>query len=246
MKISIITATYNSSQTLNSVVKSLKQQTFQDFEWVVVDGSSTDDTVEKVRSSGLNYKLLSEKDKGIYDALNKGVAMASGDIISFLHSDDFFENENVLKEIMTQFQKTDADGIYGNLKYVSSNNISKVIRFWKSQPFQINNLKKGWMPPHPTLFLKKEVYQKHGSFDLTFAIAADYDFMLRIFKDHELNFKYIPIVITNMRTGGASNSYSNLIKKMKEDFKAIRKNDIGRLDVLFFKNTSKIPQLFRR
>ena len=171
--------------------------------------------------------------------------MASGDIIGFLHSDDFFASNDIVNEIASVMKSDSLDGVYGDLQYVDKNNTQIIIRNWKSCDFKPGLLKQGWMPAHPTLFLKKEVYEKHGLFDLTFKIAADYDFMLRIFKDSELKFGYFPKVIVRMRVGGVSNrSLKNIIKKSKEDYKAIRSNDVGNFLTLLRKNVSKIKQVF--
>jgi glycosyltransferase len=247
MKISIITATYNSEKHIQGVIASIASQSYKNIEWVVVDGASKDATVKVIKE---NYtgelNILSEPDKGIYDALNKGLTLATGDIFGFLHSDDFFENEIVIQSIVEQFQQTNCDGVYGDLRYVNAEDTQKIVRYWKSKPFQSNLLKKGWMPAHPTLFLKKEVYQKHGNFDTSFKISADYDFMLRILKDTTLNYAYLPQVITNMRVGGASNALGNIQQKMKEDLKALRQNQIPTPYItLFRKNTSKITQFFK-
>jgi len=247
MKVSIITATYNSEKHIQQVIDSITSQTYSEIEWIVVDGDSKDDTVNIIKSQYTGkLNIISEKDKGIYDALNKGISMAKGDIVGFLHSDDFFENDTVIEKIVKEFKQTKCDGIYGDLKYIDTQDRNKIIRFWKSNPFHIKLLKKGWMPAHPTLFLQKEVYNKHGNFNQEFSIAADYDFMLRILKDKELKFQYLPYVITNMRVGGASNTMKNIKKKMTEDLKAIKNNKIGGVGVLIRKNTSKIGQLFNR
>lgn len=244
MKISIITATCNSLQNLPAVLESISSQTYAQIEWIVIDGNSSDGSKEffDFHSSRIS-KLTCEPDQGIYDALNKGLNQATGDIIGFLHSDDFFENEQVIEQIMSTFQALQCDGVFGDLRYVSKENTRKVIRYWKSRDFDPSLIKDGWMPAHPTLFLKKEVYQKHGQFDLDFKIASDYDFMLRILKDQNLAFAYLPQVITNMRVGGASNTLGNIAFKMKEDWKALRKNKIPLLlRALFLKNVSKIKQ----
>lgn len=247
MKISIITATYNSEKHIKCVINSISAQSYKMIEWVVVDGASKDNTVNIIKQHFTGeLNLISEPDKGIYDALNKGIQMATGDMIGFLHSDDFFENDSVIEQIIEQFKTNCCDGVYGDLRYVSSNDNSNIIRSWKSEPFHPKLLKKGWMPAHPTLFLKKEVYQKHGNFDTTFRIAADYDFMLRILKDTQLSFNYLPIIITNMRVGGASNTIKNICQKMKEDLKALRKNNFRSLPVLILKNVRKIPQFLKK
>jgi glycosyltransferase involved in cell wall biosynthesis len=249
LKISIITATYNSAKTIESTIQSVLSQTYPNIEHIIIDGASKDSTQEIAQNFQNHHpsiRYISELDKGIYDALNKGVQLASGHIIGFLHSDDFFESERVVEEIINSFQSKNYDGVYGDLRYVSSENTTKVFRYWKSRDFDSGLIKNGWMPAHPTLFLKKEVYKKHGLFDLNFKIAADYDFMLRILKDESLAFSYLPLVITNMRVGGASNSFGNLVLKMKEDWKALRKNKIPfRTKTLFLKNVSKIKQFVK-
>ncbi|APG60421.1 glycosyltransferase family 2 protein [Christiangramia salexigens] len=245
MKISIITATYNSAQNISSALNSISSQTYKDLELIVIDGASSDNTVELISNnfSG-ELKIISEKDKGIYDALNKGIQLASGDIIGFVHSDDFLASDSILSTIAEAFNETNADGVYGDLQYVDKENPEKVIRYWESQQFKPELLNRGWMPAHPTLFLKKEVYQKHGLFDLFYKIAADYDMMLRIFKDPELNFKYVPEVFTKMRVGGASNrSIANIKLKSIEDLKALKVNNVQYpYKALFLKNFSKLEQ----
>jgi glycosyltransferase involved in cell wall biosynthesis len=249
VKISIITATYNSDKTIESTIQSVLSQTYPNIEHVLIDGASKDNTLAIVQNYQINHpsiRYISEPDKGIYDALNKGVQVASGDIVGFLHSDDYFENELVIEQIINTFQLQQCDGVYGDLRYVSSENTKKVIRYWKSRDFNSVLIKNGWMPAHPTLFLKKEVYEKHGLFDLDFKIAADYDFMLRILKDESLTFSYLPHVITNMRVGGASNAFGNIALKMKEDLKALKKNKIKfPIRAIFLKNTSKFRQFFK-
>lgn len=245
MKISIITATYNSSANIESALESISGQDFSNIELLIIDGCSKDDTLSKIRRSFKGkVKIISEKDKGIYDALNKGVILSSGNIIGFLHSDDLFASKDILSKIESVFQTENVDGVYGDLQYVDKEVTSKVIRYWKSQFFQPDLLKKGWMPAHPTLFLRKEVYKKHGLFNLDYKIAADYDLMLRIFSDATLKFKYLPQVITKMRVGGASNrSLKNIKIKSKEDLKAIKSNNLKNpYRVLFRKNISKISQ----
>ena len=248
MKISIITATYNSLKHLPAVLQSISSQSYPNIEWIVVDGNSTDGTKEFIEANSSKItNWVSEADKGIYDALNKGISMASGDIIGFLHSDDFFASNDVIQIIIEKFLKEEIDGVYGDLNYVSVMDVNKIIRKWKSRPYKLSLLKNGWMPAHPTLFLKKEVYKKHGQFDLNFKIAADYDFMLRILKDESLAFSYLPQVITNMRVGGASNTVGNLKLKMKEDLRAMAKNNIPfPLFTLIRKNVGKLSQFVKK
>ena len=254
MKISIITATFNSERTIESCLNSVLQQTYSNIEYLIIDGGSNDNTIEKIndlaqKNSGLEIRIVSEPDKGIYDALNKGVSLATGSIIGFVHSDDFLANNDVLSSVLEQFRKDmTIDGVYGDLHYIDKINNEKIIRLWKSCDFNSSLLKSGWMPAHPTLFLRKEIYAKHGQFDLSYEIAADYDFMLRVLKDKVLYFKYLPIVITKMRVGGASNmSFKNIINKSKEDYRAIKENQIGLpISVLIQKNLSKVSQFFNK
>jgi len=243
MKISIITAVYNNKKTIKDAIESVINQTHNNIEYIIIDGGSDDGTVDIVKSYGEKIdKFISEKDGGIYDALNKGLKIATGDAIGFMHSDDIYVDNTIIKKISKEFKNYNLDGIYGNLVYINKNNTSKTVRYWKSEKFDKRLLKKGWMPPHPTLFLKKKIYDKYGNFDTTFRIAADYDFILRIFQKN-LNIKYLPTVFYKMRMGGASNqSIKNIILKSKEDLKALKKNNIGGLSTLFFKNFSKIQQ----
>ena len=253
MKISIITACYNSEKTIEQALQSVASQTYQNIEHIIIDGASTDKTVEiinkyKVQSTKYrveSIKVISESDKGIYEALNKGIALATGNIIGFLHADDLFYNNTVIENIAQAFKSQQTDAVYGNLQYVSKDNTQKVIRNWISKPFLPKLLSKGWMPAHPTLYLKKEVYKKYGNFDLSYNIAADYDFMLRILS-HGIETYFLPEYIVKMRVGGKSNTVKNLMNKMKEDLKALRKNRVGGFYSLFLKNISKLPQFFKK
>ena len=248
MKLTLISATYNSATSVKTCLDSIVSQDYGFLEYLIIDGKSSDDTLNIVKDYQQKFpfiKLISKKDHGIYDALNKGINLASGDIIGFVHSDDFLASKGIINNIVSMITSKNLDGVYGDLQYVDKLNTQKVIRNWKSCDFIPGLLEQGWMPPHPTLFLKKEVYEKHGLFDLSYKISADYDFMLRIFKDTELKFGYLPKVVTKMRVGGASNrSLKNIIKKSKEDYRAIRSNNVGNFLTLIKKNTSKLKQFF--
>jgi glycosyltransferase involved in cell wall biosynthesis len=250
VRVTLITATYNSGASIKTCLDSVVSQDYDVFEYLIIDGKSSDETLSIVEDYQKKYfyiKLISEKDEGIYDALNKGVLLATGDVIGFVHSDDLLASKTVISEIVATLKNEKLDGVYGDLEYVRKEDTSKVVRFWKSRSFNSKLLSKGWMPAHPTLFLKKEVYEKHGFFNLGYKISADYDFMLRILKDDSLKFGYLPKVITKMRVGGASNgSINNIINKTKEDYRAIRSNQIGGWFSILIKNTSKIKQLFIR
>lgn len=245
-KVSIVTATYNSATSIKNCLDSVVSQVYNDLEYLIIDGQSSDDTLNIIKDYQQKYpyiKLISEKDYGIYDALNKGLQLATGDVIGFVHSDDLLATNYIISDIVNQLQNEQLDGIYGDLQYVDKIDLNKVIRLWKSCDFKPRLLKQGWMPAHPTLFLKKEVYKKHGIFDLNYKIAADYDFMLRVLKDNSLKFGYLPKVITKMRVGGASNrSLKNIIQKTKEDYRAIRSNKLGGIYSILRKNTSKLKQ----
>jgi glycosyltransferase len=243
--LTIITATYNALPTLREAYASLFSQTHTDWEWIVVDGASTDGTVEwlsELADPRVNWK--SEKDQGIYDALNKGIARATGEVIGFLHADDLLAGPEVLADISARFQDSQIDGIYGDLQYVSAEN-GRVIRNWKSSAFTLKKLQHGWMPPHPTCYFKKSVYEEIGTFDTSFRIAADYDFLLRSFASGKFQFAYMPLLITRMRIGGASSKWQNLVKKSREDMRALRKNGMRfPLLVLFRKVSGKLGQFF--
>ena len=249
MRVTLITATYNSGASIKTCLDSVVSQDYDVFEYLIIDGKSSDETLSIVEDFQQKYpfiKLISEKDEGIYDALNKGVLLATGDVIGFVHSDDLLASKTVISEIVATLKNEKLDGVYGDLEYVSKEDTSKVVRFWKSRSFNSKLLSMGWMPAHPTLFLKKEVYEKHGFFNLRYKISADYDFMLRILKDDSLKFGYLPKVITKMRVGSSNLSINNIINKTKEDYRAIRSNQIGGWFSILIKNTSKIKQLFIR
>ena len=223
MHLSIITVTYNSLHTLQDAYTSLCDQFYSPWEWVVQDGGSTDGTVAWLESrTDQRIRWVSEKDNGIYDALNKAVRRAKGEWIGLLHADDVYPHDNVLFEVVEAMEGHDA--IYGDLKYVQAADITKVLRHWKSGTFSPTLLRKGWMPPHPTLFLRKEIYAQVGEFDTQFKIAADYDFVLRVFAQPHLKVKYLPQVLMLMRQGGASSKVGNLLAKSKEDLRVLKKN----------------------
>jgi glycosyltransferase len=221
-------------------------QTYSNFEVIIVDGASTDETLLKIQQfNDPRIKVISEKDDGLYYALNKGISMATGDVVGFIHSDDFFPDVNVLENLYKSLQSEQVDGVYANLKYVSQSDSNKVVRDWKSKPFKSENLKYGWMPPHPTLFLKRDIYNTLGGFNTNFRIAADYDFILRLFSSNKFQIKYLNIYTTHMRVGGASNkSLKSIFKKSSEDYKVISQYSLLGFFTLVFKNLRKIPQAF--
>ncbi len=245
MKVSIITATFNSEKSIQQTINSVVNQDYADIEHIIIDGGSTDATLEIIKKNNGRISLLvSEKDKGIYDALNKGIKIATGDIVGFLNSDDVFDNPQIISRVINCFKIKKSDVVYGNLIYQSKNESKKrTIRYWRSNAFNPGCLWYGWMPPHPTLYCKKEIYNKFGLFDDNFKISADYDFILRVFKEPTINKTYLPTIMVKMNVGGASNkSIKNIIQKSTEDYKAIRNNKIGGLPTLILKNIRKIGQ----
>lgn len=257
MKISIITATWNSEESILGTLHSIQEQDYprDQIEWIVIDGASTDRTIELIKGSDFQPdKLMSEPDEGIYDALNKGVQWATGDVIGFLHADDFLDSSGVLNRVACALRNSGAEAVYGDLQYVrpQGGDEFSVVRHWESGIYYRRKLQWGWMPPHPALYLKKEVYDRvlaaDGKiFDTTLVCAADYDFMLRIFSRHNVEPAYLKMVLVKMRIGGTSNrSLKHIIQKSSEDWKVIRRNRIGHIHTLVWKNLSKLRQFINR
>lgn len=248
MKISVITATYNCGETLPTTLQSLATQTHADIEHLVMDGGSKDHTLHLVRDwTAHPIALESGKDKGIYDALNKGIAKASGEIVGFLHADDVLQDERVLEKIARAFDDPQVQIVYGDLVYVDQQDLNRVIRTWHSGEFDRRKLRTGWMPPHPTFYARRSVYERLGGFDLRYRIAADYDCMLRILSAQGVRTAYLPEVLVRMRTGGISNrSLRNILQKSREDLDIARRNGVGGWSTVALKNLSKISQFWKR
>jgi len=227
MKISIITACYNSAATIRDTLESIAAQDYPDIEHIIIDGASTDDTLSIVSRFPHVRKVISGKDKGIYDAMNKGIHEATGDVIGILNSDDVYKDSNAITKVMASFERENADAVYADLQYVKYDDLSKVTRTWHSGNYSKRKFYFGWMPPHPTFFVRKHVYEKLGNFNCNLRSAADYEFMLRVLFKHNLRVAYIPHVLVKMRTGGASNAtLSNRLRANREDREAWRLNDI--------------------
>lgn len=243
-KISVVTAVFNRAGTIAEAIESVQRQSHPSIEHIIQDGGSTDGTLDEIaRLSAENTNVISECDLGIYDAINRGIARATGDVVGLMHSDDFFAENTVLARIAAAFADPTVDGVYGDLEYVSAENTSRVIRHWRSGEYDPGLLKRGWMPPHPTLYLRREVFESHGVYDTSFNIAADYDAMLRFMVQGNINLAYIPEVLVKMRMGGESNrSLGRIIRKSREDLRAIRNNGVGGLGTLAAKNLSKLSQ----
>lgn len=249
MKISIITITYNSEKTLDDTIKSVLSQTYNDIEYIIVDGNSKDSTVDIVKSYGDKIStFVSEKDSGIYDAMNKGLHLATGDVVGILNSDDIYFDEHVIEKVMSEFQKENVDSVYGDLYYVKPENVNELVRYWKSSDFVKGSFAKGWHPPHPSFFVKREAYEKYGTFDLNMKVSADFELMLRFLEKFKISTLYLPEVIVRMRTGGESNrSIGNIIKGNKSILKAFEKNQIrvNKLLYPFYRFVPKIIQMIK-
>ena len=223
----------------------MASQSWPNVEHIVIDGGSSDGTmavVDRYRS-GL-AKVISEPDTGIYDAMNKGLQLATGDLVGFLNADDVFANENVVADIASAALEHGADIVYGDLTYVASRPPHRVVRQWRSGQFKRSQLALGWMPPHPTFYFRRTLLHKLGGFDTKFRIAADYDFMLRYLRADGVKVNYLPQILVKMRTGGASNrSLRAIMNKSCEDLTVLRKNRVGGVTVLLCKNLRKLPQL---
>lgn len=249
MKVSIITISYNSAETIEDTIKSVVGQDYPNIEYIIIDGASKDETLSIVgKYKDKIAKVVSEKDKGIYDAMNKGVENATGDIIGILNSDDYYYDESVISEVVQLFEKEKTDGLYADLVYVDRADSDKVIRYWKSGEYQQGKFLKGWMPPHPTFFVKKEVYEKFGLYSTDLRSAADYEFMLRVIHKHNISLSYMPRILTKMRVGGMSNvSLKNRWKANMEDRRAWKINGLKpKWYTLTVKPLSKILQFLNK
>lgn len=228
MKVSIITVVYNAASTIEDTITSVLNQSYPNIEYIIVDGQSNDGSIDIIKKySNKISKFKSEKDEGIYDAMNKGIAMATGDVIGILNADDVYEHSDVIKNIVDKFQEKNPDAVYADLKYVMKDDLNKVIRYWKSGKYRDGKFLYGWMPPHPTFFVKKDTYNKLGLYRTDLKSASDYELMLRFIHVNKINIDYLPEVIIRMREGGVSNhSIKNRLNANKEDRKAWELNNI--------------------
>jgi len=248
MKISVVTTTYNCVMTIADCLSSVEGQSYADREHVVIDGGSTDGTLEVLRGRRDQLAVLvSESDGGTYFGLNKGIARASGDVIGMLHGDDVYADAEVLARVAEAFADPAVDAVYGDLVYVSKDDTGRVIRRWRAGAYRPERLRWGWMPPHPTLFLRRSLYERFGGFDTRYCIAADYDLMLRMLTQLSGRVVYLPALLVRMRLGGISNrSLAKVLRKSWEDYRALRANGVGGVAALIWKNLSKLPQFFRK
>ena len=247
MKVSIITIAYNSASTLKDTIESVVQQSYPNIEYIIIDGGSTDATLDIIKQYESKIaKVISEKDNGLYEALNKGIAVATGDVIGFLHSDDFYIHENVIGNMVSLLQKENADAVYADLYYVDKNNTDTIFRKWKAGTYEHGQFLNGWMPPHPTFFAKSWCYEQFGGFNLNLLSAADYELLLRFIHKHQITLAYLPEFIIKMRVGGKSNvSLYNRLRANNEDRRAWKINELTpRFYTLYAKPLRKIIQLF--
>ena len=247
LKVSIITVCYNSAETIENTIQSVLEQDYKNIEYIIIDGKSSDTTLQIIdKYSSRISKVISEKDDGIYFAINKGIATATGDIIGILHADDFYTNEQIISKVVNKFQEKHVDTVYGNLQYVDRIDISKIKRNWISGDYKEGLFLKGWMPPHPTFFVQKNCYEKYGVFNTSLRSASDYELMLRLLHKNKCSTVYIPEVLVKMRVGGKSNvSLLNRIKANREDKKAWLLNDLKPgIFTLFLKPLSKLRHFF--
>ncbi|MCX5686499.1 MAG: glycosyltransferase family 2 protein [Candidatus Omnitrophica bacterium] len=245
MKISVITVVYNNAAHIGDCIKSVISQSYGDIEYIVINDGSTDETPDIIGRYKTNItKIISQENRGYVYAMNEGLKSATGEIIGFLHSDDFYSHNDVIGKMAGLFGKYNSDSVYGDLVYVKRNEPTKAVRYWKSGEYAAGKIRRGWMAPHPAFFVKKWVYDKYGYYDTSFSIAADYEMMLRFLLKHRISAYYLSEVLVKMRIGGMSNkSVKNIIRKSAEDYKACRMHGLGFRTVVM-KNLIKLPQLF--
>ncbi len=253
MKVSIVTICFNAKKTIKNTIESVLSQDYPDIEYIIIDGASTDGTQEIVKSFGNKIdKFISEKDNGLFDALNKGIKIASGEIVGILHADDVFANNSIISKVVENMKEYQADACWGDLVFVDKNNPEKIVRYWQSCTYKKGLFKKGWMPPHTTFFAKKSVFEKYGYYDLKFDMAADYELMLRFLEKYNLPSCYIPEVLVKMRTGGVSDRSLKNIKRIAKSnidaYKAWRANGlkVNSFSILIVKPFSKLWQSFKK
>ncbi len=230
MKISIITATYNSAATVRDTIESVLRQTYQNYEYIIKDGGSKDTTLDICREYAPKFngkmRIISSRDKGIYDAMNQGFQAATGDVLCLINSDDLFSRSDSMQLVVNAFEEDKlAECVYADLYYVAANDINRIVRVWETgeqKPFR-----KGWLPAHPTFYVKRAVYENYGYFDLNYPLAADFELMLRFVEKHHIRLHYLPEKLVKMRLGGAtSKNVKNIIRQNKECIKAFRDNDL--------------------
>ncbi|HEY8688469.1 MAG TPA: glycosyltransferase family 2 protein [Chitinophagaceae bacterium] len=247
LKVSIITVTYNSAKYVDDCINSIIRQNYKNIEYIVIDGKSTDGTVDIIKKySSYISTWISEEDGGMYDALNKGMAIATGDVVGILNSDDVLASADVISEIVNCFQQNNVDSIYGDLVYVDPFDLQKVLRFWKGLPYERRRFKYGWMPAHPTFYIRRELIEKFGGYESHYFTAADFEFMARYLYRFKISSFYLEKLVVKMRAGGASNeSFLRRLRANRRDYLAMKKNEIPfPLIVSILKPLIKMPQFY--
>ena len=239
LKVSIITVVRNNKETVKNAIDSVLGQTYKNIEYIVVDGASTDGTVEMVRSYGDKIsQFISEPDSGLYSAMNKGISLATGDVIGILNSDDFYIDDKVIQRVVKEFEEKNVDSVYADLVYVEPKNLNKTVRYYDSSKFNPSKFSYGWMPAHPTFFVKKDTYEKHGVFRTDLKIAADFDILIRFLLTHKISYSYMQEVLVKMRVGGVSTSFNSIWIISIEQLQVCRDNG---MDTNIFKILLKYP-----
>jgi len=248
MKVSLITVTYNSARYLQNAIQSVYNQDYPDIEYIVVDGGSTDETLSIIEQNApCITKWISEKDKGMYDAINKGMKMATGDVIGILNSDDMLASKNVISKIAACFKEQKVDSIFGDLLYVEAEETSKIHRFWKGMPYNRKSFNLGWMPAHPTFYVRREIVEQLGGYETHYFSAADFELMTRYLYKHRISAFYLPELIVKMRKGGMSNgSFKKRFRANRRDYLALKRNNVPfPFIVSMIKPLRKLPQYIR-
>jgi len=249
MKVSIITVTMNSERYLSDCINSVCRQNYKDIEHIIIDGKSTDGTLNIILQNldHISY-WVSETDRGMYDAINKGLEMATGDVIGILNSDDMFASADAVKSIVDCFETTGTDTVYGDLVYVDAGNTQKILRYWKGVSYKRSRFRYGWMPAHPTFYMRRELIEQHGVYENHYYTAADYEFMARYLFLHKVSSQYIDTMLVKMRSGGISNeNFKSRLRANRRDFLAMRKNKIPfSFFVSILKPLIKLPQFNSR
>jgi glycosyltransferase involved in cell wall biosynthesis len=246
MKISIITATYNSASTIKECIESVNAQTYKNIEHIIIDGASKDNTLEIINNLPNRVtKIVSEPDKGIYDAMNKGIKAATGDVIGILNSDDFFTSDNIIEIVVENFKNCDIDALYGDVHFVNPDDITKSVRYYSSAIFKPSLFRFGFMPAHPSFYMKRECYEKYGLYSLDYKIASDYDLLIRYLHREKIKYKYINKDFVTMRTGGVSTeNFNSIVTLNKEIVRTCKKYGIyTNLFILSFKYLYKLLEL---
>ena len=251
MKISIITVSYNSENFIESCINSIISQSYKDIEYIIIDGSSKDNTLKIIkRYSRYVSTIVSEPDKGIYDAMNKGIKIAKGEIIGFLHSDDMYQNTDVLSKVANVFKNNASlDACYADLIYVKKTNTSRIVRYWKSSKFIIGSFSRGWSPPHPTFFVRRSIYERYGNFNLKYPIVSDIELMMRLLEVHNIQTQYLNEIWVKMRLGGLSNkNFKSILKQNQDILRALSNHTLSSNIITFVINKilSRLKQFFQR